>query len=77
METKKVTARQIAQELYRLMKSENPYTGEELLSAASVCERLDVSRSWFDRRAERLPRVKVGGTYRYAWNKVVNELMRQ
>jgi DNA-binding transcriptional MocR family regulator len=68
------TAKQIARELYSLIKAENPYTGEELLSASSLCQRLDISRSWFDHRAKNLPRVVIGGACRYPLNRVIEQL---
>ena len=69
------SARQIARELYSLMKQDNPYAGEELLSPASLCKRLDVSRSWIATRAQELPRIKIGGSYRYPLTKVIEYLI--
>ena len=67
-------ARQLAREFLRLLREENPYYGVELLSAESICKRLDVSRSWFAHRAKTLPRVNIGGTFRYPFAEVVKTL---
>lgn len=67
-------ARMVAEELHRKMKAENPFLGEELLSADHLCKRLDVSRRWLSSRAKQLPRILIGGTYRYPFSRVLQIL---
>ena len=61
----------VAEELFKKMKTDNPYVGEELLSAEHLCQRLDISRRWLSGRAKQLPRILIGGTYRYPFNRVL------
>ena len=64
-------ARMFAEELHKILKKENPYFGEEWLSAENLAERLQVSAGWVKKHAEKLPRMRVGGQWRYAYNKVI------
>ncbi len=64
-------ARMVAEELHKILKKENPYMGEEWLSADKLAERLDVSPAWIKKHGEKLPRMRMGSLYRYPYNKVI------
>lgn len=65
----------IAEELLKL--APHDYTHDEYLSPEGIAKRLNVSASWVYHQGESLPRMKVGGSWRYSLNEVVNFLKKQ
>lgn len=68
-------ARLIAEELAKMLPRD--YSNDRILSAERLAERLGVSASWVYHEGESLPRIKVGRTYRYSLNEVVNFLKQR
>lgn len=62
----------IAEELMKLMSRD--YSKDCILDAEQLGGRLGVSPSWVYHKGESLPRIKVGHSYRYSLNEVIQSL---
>ena len=69
---KKYEAHMIAEELAKLLPRD--YSNDSILTAEQLAERLGVSASWIYHKAESLPRIKVGRSYRFSLNEVIEAL---
>jgi len=78
----------LAKEIYALIKKDMDVEAnakkqqlddeqDELLNIASLSRKLDVSYTWVKTRKDTLPRVKIGGTYRYPYRKCLEALMAE
>lgn len=62
----------IAEEILKLQSED--YRNEEFLTKSELAERLKISESYLEHNGSNLPRVRIGNTYRYPINKVINFL---
>lgn len=69
---KRYEAHMIAEELAKLIQ--RSYANDCILTAEQLAERLGVSASWVYHRAESIPRIKVGRSYRFSLNEVIEAL---
>ena len=69
---KRSEAHMIAEELAKLLPRD--YSNDSILTAEQLAEKLGVSASWIYHKAESLPRIKVGRSYRVSLNEVIEAL---
>ena len=69
---KRYEAHMIAEELAKLLPRD--YSNDSILTAEQLAEKLGVSASWIYHKAESLPRIKVGCSYRFSLNEVIEAL---
>jgi hypothetical protein len=66
----------IAEELYKLMKADNPLGGDSPMTSEEAAEYLHISNSHFSHIAIRLPRVKAGRRWLYPKSKIIESLTK-